>query len=183
MPLIEGESLATCIARNGRLAARDAWAIARDVAEALDFAHCAGVVHRDVKPDNILLDKTTGRALLTDFGIAKALSGDTDLTAVGTVVGTARYLSPEQAAGEGELDGRSDVYSLAVVVYEMLGGHPPFNGTSAHAMFAQHIAAPVPPLRNVSTEVNRVLAKALAKDPRGRFASATEFVHGLDPHR
>src|SRR5258705_419638 len=185
MPLVEGESLATRIARERRLSLAEAGAIARDVAEALDFAHRAGVVHRDVKPDNNLFDSVTGHALLTDFGIAKALSGETDLTAVGTVVGTAQYLSPEQAAGDGQLDGRSDIYSLAVVVYEMLEGRPPFNGPSAHAIFAKHISAPVPPLEHASggAEVNRVLAKALAKDPRDRFSSASEFVDGIDPHR
>jgi serine/threonine protein kinase len=187
MPLIEGESLARRIQHAGRLSFAEASAIARDVAAALDFAHRAGVVHRDVKPDNILLD-TRGRALLTDFGIAKALSGggDTDLTAVGTVVGTAQYLSPEQATGEGALDARSDIYSLAVVLYEMLEGRPPFNGSSAHAIFAQHISARVPPLHASRTgaprHVGAVLAKALAKRPGDRFASATEFIDALDPH-
>lgn len=188
MPLIEGESLATRIARQRRLSLAEAAAIARDVAEALDFAHGAGVIHRDVKPDNILLDNVSGHALLTDFGIAKALAGDVDLTAVGTVVGTAQYLSPEQAAGDAQLDGRSDIYSLAVVVYEMLEGRPPFSGPSAHAIFAKHISAPVPPLEHApdgagGAAVNRVLAKALAKDPRDRFSSASEFVDGIDPHR
>src|SRR5258705_10751634 len=101
MPLVEGESLATRIARERRLALAEAGAIARDVAEALDFAHGAGVVHRDVKPDNILLDNVTGHALLSDFGIAKTLSGETDLTAVGTVVRAAPSHSPEEGAGDG----------------------------------------------------------------------------------
>jgi len=183
MPLVEGEPLSQRI-RRGPLSVPDALGIARDVASALDFAHRSGVVHRDVKPENILLERTTGRSLLTDFGIARAMTGESGGTAPGVVVGTPQYASPEQAAGERNLDPRSDVYSFAVVIYEMLTGAPPFDGPDARAILAQHVVRSVPSVRDrrpeVGASVEAVLLEALAKDPAARFATAGDLVRALE---
>ncbi|MGH3054744.1 MAG: serine/threonine-protein kinase, partial [Gaiellaceae bacterium] len=129
MPFEAGESLRARIARDGALPLRDVIAILRDVTQALSYAHARGVVHRDIKPDNILLEGTRGRVMVTDFGIAKAVSqtSSATLTGVGVAIGTPQYMSPEQAAGEREIDGRSDLYSLGVVSYQMVSGQLPFN--------------------------------------------------------
>src|SRR6195256_1832501 len=129
MGLIEGESLAARIRRRGRLPAEETRRIIRETADALSAAHALSVIHRDIKPDNILLEGTRGRVVVTDFGIAKALSsttGGATLTATGVAIGTPHYMSPEQAAGDREIDGRSDIYSLGVVAYQMLVGELPF---------------------------------------------------------
>ncbi|MFQ5702413.1 MAG: serine/threonine-protein kinase [Gemmatimonadales bacterium] len=128
MPFIKGESVGDRIRREGGLSRSVVVSIAQDVAGALDYAHESGVIHRDVKPDNILLEFDTGRSLLADFGIAKALEQDVGLSTSGIVVGTPSYMSPEQISGERDIDGRTDVYSLGVVVFEMLTGAPPFSG-------------------------------------------------------
>lgn len=184
MPLVEGEPLSARLRREGQLVMPIALGVARDVAAALDFAHHAHVVHRDVKPDNILLEFATGRSLLTDFGIAKALASDSVVTASGVIIGTPHYVSPEQATGDRELDARSDVYSLGVVVYEMLAGAPPFNSTSVQAIFHQHATAPVPLLRprreDVTDDMEAAILRALEKDPATRFADAGEFVKALE---
>ena len=184
MPLVEGEPLSARLRREGQLIIPIALGVARDVAAALDFAHHAHVVHRDVKPDNILLEFATGRSLLTDFGIAKALASDSVVTASGVIIGTPHYVSPEQAAGDRELDARSDVYSLGVVVYEMLAGAPPFDSTSVQAIFHQHTTAPVPALgarrADVTDDMEAAVRRALEKDPAKRFAGAGEFVRALD---
>jgi hypothetical protein len=143
------------------------------------------VIHRDVKPDNILLDFTTGRSLLMDFGIAKALQDrDADLTQSGMIVGTPHYLSPEQASGEENIDGRADIYSLGVVVFEMLAGRPPFTGGTPQAIFAQHVSAALPAVGEVRPGLPRsiddVLAKATAKAPGDRYSHAGEFVRALE---
>jgi len=184
MPLVDGEPLSARLRREGQLIIPIALGVARDVAAALDFAHHGHVVHRDVKPDNILLEFATGRSLLTDFGIAKALASDSVVTASGMIIGTPHYVSPEQAAGDRELDARSDVYSLGVVVYEMLAGAPPFDSTSVQAIFHQHATAPMPPLgarrADVSDDMEAAVRRALEKDPAKRFAGAGEFVRALD---
>ena len=185
MPLVEGEPLGARIQREGQLPMDVALGIAKDIAAALDFAHGAQVIHRDVKPDNILLDFTTGRSLLTDFGIAKALQeSDADLTQSGVVIGTPHYLSPEQAAGEKTVDGRTDVYSLGVVVYEMLAGCPPFTGATPHAIFAQHVSAELPALGGhrpgLPSAINDVLRQATAKTPADRFDLPGDFVRSLE---
>src|SRR5512136_3438958 len=137
MPFVEGESLRDRITREKQLPVDDALRIAREVADALSYAHSRGVVHRDIKPENILLEE--GHAVVADFGIARAAAGAEKLTATGVMVGTPAYMSPEQAAGSRELDGRSDLYSLGCVLYEMLAGQPPFTGPTAESVIFQHL--------------------------------------------
>jgi serine/threonine protein kinase len=184
MPYVDGESLRDRLEREGQLAVGDALAIARDVAEALTYAHDRGVVHRDIKPENILL--SDDHALVADFGIARAASvaSELRLTKAGTVMGTPLYMSPEQSAGSETVDGRSDVYSLACVLYEMLAGEPPFTGPTAHGIAQQHIHAtprPIADLRGTVTDnIAAALAGALAKAPADRFDSAASFVAALE---
>ena len=183
MPYVAGESLRTWLERERPLSLEQAVKVARDVAEALDHAHRHGVVHRDIKPENILLEE--GHAVVTDFGLATALATAEpgQLTAAGFAVGTPEYMSPEQAAGERQLDPRSDVYSLACVVYEMLAGEPPFHGAGARAVMARHVTDPAPPLTTVRPDlgpgVARAVARALAKAAADRHASAGDFVRAL----
>jgi serine/threonine-protein kinase len=182
MPFVVGESLRQRLERETRLPLDDALAITADVADALGYAHAQGVVHRDIKPENILL--SNGHALVADFGIAKAveLAGDSKLTETGWGMGTPAYMSPEQIVGE-PADGRSDVYGLGCVVYEMLAGQPPFPAASARAMFTRHQLDPPTPLRNarpeVPAEVEAAVLTALAKLPADRFATASEFLEGI----
>jgi len=179
MPLIAGETLAARLRREGQLSARAAFGVLQDVASALDYAHQAGVVHRDVKPDNIMLELQSGRAVLADFGIAKALAQDSWRTASGILVGTPYYMSPEQAAGERDIGPASDLYSLAVVVYEMLAGEPPYGGLNAQVVLAQHVSGPVPDLAarrgDLPEAAIKVLQQAMAKDPAGRMTSPGAF--------
>src|ERR1019366_9120567 len=148
MPLVVGESLRDRLDREKRLDPEEATRILRAAAAALHAAHRAGLVHRDVKPDNILLDGPERDVLLADFGVAAALAPEGErITTEGTIVGTPRYMSPEQAAGEAGIDGRSDVYSLGVVAYEALSGSPPFTAANADALLAKHLPATAPPLR------------------------------------
>lgn len=183
MPYVEGESLRQRLEREKRLPVEDALKVARAVAAALDYAHRHQVVHRDIKPENVMLHE--GEAIVTDFGIAKAVSaaGKDTLTQTGIALGTPVYMSPEQAAGAAELDGRSDVYSLGCMVYEMLAGRPPFTGPTAQAVIAQCFAEPVPPLRSlrdtVPEEIERAVMKALAKASTDRFATAAELAQAL----
>jgi Tol biopolymer transport system component len=183
MPFVEGESLRDRLNREKQLPLDDALSIAREVADALSFAHARGIVHRDIKPENILL--ASRHAVVADFGIAKAVSeaGATRLTATGMSIGTPVYMSPEQAAGESELDGRSDLYSLACVLYEMLAGQPPFTGATAANVVHQHMTAearPVSQLRPaVPPAIADVLTRALAKNPADRFSPAAHFAAAL----
>src|SRR5438309_11601683 len=149
MPYVEGESLRERLKREGQLPLEEALRIAREVASALSHAHSHDVVHRDIKPENILI--SGGEAVVADFGIARAIvaAGAEQLTDTGLAVGTPGYMSPEQATAEMQLDGRSDVYSLGCVLYEMLAGHPPFLGTTAQEILARHALDPVPPLRTI----------------------------------
>jgi tetratricopeptide (TPR) repeat protein len=184
MPCVEGESLRERIRREQQLPLADATAIVRDVAAALDYAHAQGIIHRDIKPANILL--AGGGAQVADFGIARAMTaaaGD-QLTASGVALGTAEYMSPEQAHAERNVDGRTDLYALGCVLYEMLAGEPPFTGPSVQAVIARHTQAPPPSVRVVRRSlpegVDRVIAKALAKTPVDRFATGRELVAALE---
>ncbi|HEX9893230.1 MAG TPA: serine/threonine-protein kinase [Gemmatimonadales bacterium] len=184
MPLIEGESLGAKLAREGALPIDEAVRLLRDVADALAGAHAHGVVHRDIKPDNILISQ--GHAVVTDFGIAKAFTdaGGTDaLTATGIVLGTPSYMAPEQASADPHVDHRADLYALGVVAYEMLAGRPPFAGPTAQAVIAAHVTRPARPLSEVRTSVPPPLAtlvmRLLEKQPPDRVQSAQEVVRAL----
>jgi hypothetical protein len=173
MGYVEGETLASRLDREGRIPFHETVRILASIADALGFAHREGVVHRDVKPENILLDAKSGRAVLADFGVARADSASTSVTMTGNAVGTPLYMSPEQATGTREIDGRSDLYSLGVVGYRMLAGRQPFDGDSARALMAQHattrpsdLALLVPRRQQ---EVARILMRAMEKDPAARW--------------
>src|SRR5207244_779136 len=182
MPYVEGESLRQRLERQGQLPLDEALGNTRAIASALDFAHRRGVIHRDIKPENIMLHQ--GEPMVADFGIALAVSAAAHerLTGTGISVGTPAYMSPEQASGERKLDGRSDQYSLACVLYEMLAGEPPYTGPTAQAIFAKRLTEPIPHLgtvRLVSPAVEAAVTKALAKTPADRFATVGAFVVAL----
>jgi Tol biopolymer transport system component/tRNA A-37 threonylcarbamoyl transferase component Bud32 len=185
MPFVEGESLRDRIHREKQLPLADAVRIARDVADALDYAHRHGVIHRDIKPDNVLLHD--GRAVVADFGIALAASrteGGARITETGMSLGTPHYMSPEQAMGEHDLDGRTDVYALGCVVHEMLAGEPPFTGPTAQAIVAKVMAGEPPALstlrRTVPEHVEDAVLTALQKIPADRFTTAGAFATALE---
>ena len=186
MPFVEGESLGQRLDRKGQLPLDEALRIAREVADGLDYAHDRGVVHRDIKPGNILLSR--GHALIADFGIAKAIGaasgGDATATATGLSVGTPRYMSPEQAAGVTEVDGRSDVYALGCVLWEMLAGEPPFDGPTPHVILARKATEEPPAVRvarkTVPPALENVLVKAMAVSPADRFQTAGELARALE---
>ena len=183
MPYVEGESLRGRLARERQLPVEDAVRIAREAAQALQYAHEQGVVHRDIKPENLLLTRD-GNTLVADFGIARAVSGgDSRLTETGLAIGTPAYMSPEQAAGDPTLDARSDIYSLAAVLYEMLAGEPPYTGATTQAILARRLTEPAPSVRavrpNVSEGVDQAIRKALAAVPADRFSSAAQFGQAL----
>jgi serine/threonine protein kinase len=183
MPFVEGESLRDRLNRERQLAVGDAVRIAGTIASALDFAHKRSVIHRDIKPENVLFQD--GVALVADFGISVAVStaGGDRLTETGLSLGTPAYMSPEQIAGERELDARSDVYALACVTYEMLAGDPPFMASNPQAVMAKHITDPAPPIAttrpSVSPAIATALAKALSKVPADRYGSAGAFAAAL----
>ncbi len=182
MPFVEGESLRQRLNRDKRLPLEEAVAIARQVASALAYAHSRGVVHRDIKPENVML--SGGEAIVTDFGIAKAVSGANDnLTQTGTSVGTPAYMSPEQASGDINLDGRSDLYSLGCVLYEMLAGTPPFTGANAQAVIVKRFTEAPPSLRSARVEVpdaaETAVMRTLARNPADRYSTATELAQAL----
>ena len=185
MPYVQGESLRARLQRDKQLPVEDAVRITAEAARALDYAHRHGVVHRDIKPDNILLT-SEGDTLVADFGIGRALEAtehDDRLTGTGIIVGTPAYMSPEQGAGERQLDGRSDVYSLGAVLYEMLAGEPPFTGPTAQAVIGKRLSGDPPPLRRlrpaIPESVERAVMKALARSPADRFATAGEFARAV----
>jgi serine/threonine-protein kinase len=183
MPYVEGESLRAKIDREKQLSIDEAVTLTRQVASALDYAHQQGVIHRDIKPENILLHR--GEAVVADFGIALAVTaaGGERLTETGLALGTPQYMSPEQAMGDRELDGRSDIYSLGAVLYEMVTGEPPQGGATVQAVIAKLlIERPTPPRvvrDNVPEAIDRAIMKALAKVPADRFDSALEFAAAL----
>ncbi|HEY8195362.1 MAG TPA: serine/threonine-protein kinase, partial [Gemmatimonadales bacterium] len=183
MPYVQGESLRGRLSREPRLSLAEALRITREVASALGYAHGQGVVHRDIKPENVMLHE--GEATVTDFGISKAVSSgaETALTQIGLTLGTPAYMSPEQASGDEELDGRSDLYSLGCVLFEMLAGQPPFTGPTAQAVIGKRFTEPAPSLRayrpGVSSVLEKVVSRVLARNPQDRFTSATQLVQAL----
>ena len=183
MPYVEDESLRDRLKREKQLPVEDAVQISRHVAAALGYAHSHAVVHRDIKPENILL--AGGEAVVADFGIARAIgaAGGEKLTRTGMTIGTASYMSPEQASGAADLDGRSDIYSLGCVLYEMLAGEVPFTGPTIESIVRQHLIAEPPPVTVIRAAVPAVVAgvidKALAKTPADRFATAEMLLNAL----
>src|SRR6266545_5713041 len=179
MPHIEGESLRTRVSREPPLSVTGAVWIAREVADALAYAHGHGVVHRDVKPENILV--ADGHAWVADFGIARAIetSGEKSLTMAGLPIGTPAYMSPEQAEGRPDVDGRSDIYSLGCVLFEMLTGRPPFVGRSARIVMNHHVTTPSPSIAefrpDLSPELITAVDRAIAKDPADRFQAVRDL--------
>ena len=182
MPFVQGENLRSRLTRERQLPLESALRIAREVADALHYAHQNGVIHRDIKPENILLSGS--HALVADFGIARALSpeGSEQLTESGISLGTPRYMSPEQAVAQRDIDQRTDIYSLGCVVYEMLTGEPPFTGPTPQAVLAKRLSEPVPHLRtgrDVPLALERAVTKALARSAADRFPTAAEFAEAL----
>jgi serine/threonine-protein kinase len=183
MPYVEGESLREQLRREGQLPIEAAVQITRQVADALDYAHRQGIVHRDVKPENVLLEE--GEPVVADFGIARAISaaGGARFTKTGLSIGTPQYMSPEQALADESLDARTDIYALGCVLYEMLTGEPPFTATSAQAVIARHISEPPPSLSNARPEapdwLEEIVHKALAKKPDERFSTAEDLSRSL----
>src|SRR5215204_2675842 len=177
MPLVEGENAYERLQREQQLTPAEALRITTAVAGALAYAHEQGVVHRDIKPDNIML--FGDQVLVADFGVARAVTeAQEKLTATGMVVGTPTYMSPEQASGDKAIDGRSDTFALGCVLYEMLAGEPPFKGPNTQATLMRRFMGPPRPLRpvvQISEGVELAILRALAKEPNDRFASAAEF--------
>ena len=185
MPYVPGGTLRDRLNRETQLPLDEAVRIAQEVAGALDYAHRQGVVHRDIKPENIMLSE--GHALVTDFGIARAAGASgARLTETGMALGTPMYMSPEQSSGEREVDGRSDVYSLGSVLYEMLAGEPPYTGPTVQSIIAKRFSEPVPQLRTVREvpeAIDAVVRRSLARVPGDRFATAADMAAALSAQR
>ena len=183
MPLVDGESLRDRLVREKQLSIEEATRITLDIVGAVGYAHNRGIVHRDIKPENIMF--AAGHAVLTDFGIARAITaaGGERLTQTGIAIGTPAYMSPEQASGASDVDGRSDLYALGCVLYEMLSGHPPFVGTTAQEVMFRHATDPVPSIRaarpTIPHNIEVAIAQALEKTPADRFATAEHFTAAL----
>ncbi len=185
MGFIDGDNLARRIQERGPMPADDVRRILRDVADALAYAHANKVVHRDIKPDNILIDAQSQRPMVTDFGIARAISEGSDarLTATGIAIGTPAFMSPEQSAGDRDVDGRSDLYSLGIVAYQMLCGDLPFTANSTPALLVKHLSerpVPIDQRASVPPDLARIVMLLLEKDPANRFQSATELKSALE---
>ena len=186
MPYVEGESLRTRLTREGQLPVEVALRITGETAQALQYAHEHGVIHRDIKPENLLLTQD-GSTLVADFGIARALGGAEErLTETGLSLGTPRYMSPEQAMAQRDVDSRTDIYSLGCVLYEMLTGEPPYTGPTPQAVLAKRLSEPVPHVRTgreVPLALERAVTRALARSPADRFSTAAEFAGALQSAR
>ncbi|MEO8579104.1 MAG: serine/threonine-protein kinase [Gemmatimonadales bacterium] len=186
MSYIKGDNLGQRLQKHGPIPPVEVRRVLREVADALAYAHSRNVIHRDIKPDNIIIDEETGRAMVTDFGIARALtdSGDSRLTATGMAIGTPAYMSPEQSAGDSAIDGRSDLYSLGVVGYQMLCGQPPFVASNTPSMLVKHLSErPIPVDErwpDLPPDLSRAVMMCLEKDPADRFPSAAAFSLALD---
>jgi len=192
MPFVEGESLAERLRRRGPYTADEALKIAEPILQALSHAHTQGLVHRDIKPDNVMVEAKGGRVLLLDFGIAKLLDpggGEAGgaKTATGFTVGTVQYMSPEQALGQPNLDGRSDLYAFGAMLYQMVTGTPPYDGNSSAEIVGKHLGDPVPVASDVNAKIPRwlstVIVRCLAKKPEDRFQDADEVLAALDAGR
>src|SRR5256885_7119127 len=185
MAYIKGDNLGVRLQQHGPLPPVEVRRILKEVAEALAYAHNRNVIHRDIKPDNIIIDEETGRAMVTDFGIARALTdtGDSRLTATGMAIGTPAYMSPEQSAGDKAIDGRSDLYSLGVVGYQMLCGQPPFVASNTPSILVKHLSErPVPVEErwpDIPPDLSRAVMMCLEKDPADRFPNAAAFAQAL----
>ena len=186
MGLVDGESLGARIKRRGQLPAEEVRRIMKETADALSAAHAFSVVHRDIKPDNILLEGTRGRVMVTDFGIAKALSAGSGatLTGAGVAIGTPAYMSPEQAAGEREIDGRSDVYSLGIVAYQMVTGELPFQAPTVAGILMKQITEPAPLVTlkrpDIPEDLALAISRCLEKDPENRWPTADSLRRALE---
>ena len=187
MGLVDGETLGEMLQRAPRPPVDVVRRVLAEVADALQYAHARGVVHRDIKPDNILIERDGGRALVTDFGIARAAEAESRLTVTGVTVGTPAYMSPEQALGESELDGRSDLYSLGIVGYEMLAGEIPFRASNTPAMMMKHVGEAPRPVRERRLDcppaLSRAIDVALAKKPEERWKDAAALKAALTDER
>ncbi len=185
MACVDGDNLATQLAKRGPLPTADIKRYLTEVADALAYAHSRGVIHRDIKPDNILVDSNDGRAMVTDFGIARAAEGGDGarLTATGLAIGTPAYMSPEQASGDRDVDGRSDLYALGILGYQMLTGEPPFTGNTTPVLLVKHLTETPVPVEERRPDTPPMLAamimRLLEKDPAHRFQSATELAEAL----
>ncbi len=183
MALVSGGNLATLLAREPRQPIDEVRRLTAQIADALGYAHMRGVIHRDIKPDNILLDGHSGRAMVTDFGIARAIEAGTRLTITGNAVGTPTYMSPEQAVGEREVDGRSDIYSLGVLAYQMLTGRVPFSGGNSMALLFKHVSETPRAIADLRPDAPRglrdAIERALAKSPEDRWPTAAALREAL----
>src|SRR5687768_17151470 len=186
MGYVDGESVGGRLKRRGRLPVEEARRIMKETADALSAAHSLSIIHRDIKPDNILLEGSRGRVMVTDFGIAKALSGTSGatLTGAGVAIGTPAFMSPEQAAGEREIDGRSDLYSLGIVSYQMLTGELPFNAPTVAGILMKQITEVAPDVRarrpDVPEDLALAVSRCLEKDPANRWPTADSLRRALE---
>ena len=183
MGYVEGESLEERLKRATRLTHEEARRILIELSDALDYAHTIGVVHRDIKPDNVLIDRHSSKAVLTDFGIAKTQAGGTQITRTGMIVGTPLYMSPEQAAGDKDVDGRTDIYSLGVIGYRMLTGRHPYEGETVQEVFIRQVSQPPRPIDiddgDIPEELAATVMRCLAGEPSGRWGSAAALRDAL----